>query len=521
MAARPSRLVIEFGHTTSAHRDAAVALARQFRRHEKQGEGRTMRHVCPVALRSERELKAALELLRLVSNWKSASVLVDGTPASPWQIERVVTCALQKCRKGPEQRAHHCDGGGRPDDDAAPVRIPCRQFAAYDRSAVEWWRFGKMAQGVFHVDRKAAHEELRARTDELGCGWCPGLELRRMKKAVARLPGRIDPMAEGSEWSPRKAGSRVVGVQPRTRTNPATSLSFTIGLSGADRDHEDPGSPPISPDGPTYADIGGLDEPLRQVRELLELPLRRPEVFQHLGIEAPRGVLLTGPPGCGKTLIARAVAREVGASFHAVTVTELLSKYIGESERHIRQLFEQAAANAPAIVFLDEIDAIGFDRSTARHGWEVGPLTQLLGILDGFRALEGVQVLAATNRPERLDPALVRPGRFDRIIEIPPPSMDGRLAILRVHTAKMPLAGDVDLHALASASEGFTGADLRALCQEAGMAALRRADGVHGDDNAERWGHAALEKLAVTERDFSAALAAVRRRHDHPDPKPW
>ncbi len=331
-----------------------------------------------------------------------------------------------------------------------------------------------------------------------------------MKKAVARLPGRIDPMAEGSEWSPRKAGSRVVGVQPRTRLNPATGLSFTIGLSGTDRDHEDAKAPPRSDDGPTYADIGGLDAPLRQVRELLELPLRRPEVFNHLGIEAPRGVLLTGPPGCGKTLIARAVAREVVASFHAVTVTELLSKYVGESEHNIRRLFEQAAANAPAIVFLDEIDAIGFDRGTARHGWEVGPLTQLLGILDGFRPLEGVQVLAATNRPERLDPALVRPGRFDRIIEIPPPALEGRLAILRVHTAKMPVAGDVDLPALASATEGFTGADLRALCQEAGMAALRRADGLQGGDDAQRWGPGAVEKLVVARRDFGAALDALR-----------
>lgn len=311
------------------------------------------------------------------------------------------------------------------------------------------------------------------------------------------------------EGSARKAARPSMGLEPGEHPLAGRSaLGFRLDLDSLLEEPREPatnGTPQPLPDGPTFAEIGGLDEQIRRVRELVEAPLRHPEVFQALGITPPRSVLLSGPPGCGKTLLARALARESGASFHAVAVTELLSKFVGESERSVRELFEHARASAPAIVFLDEVDAIGYDRADARHGWEVGPLTQLLAILDGFEPLTGVAVLAATNRPERLDPALTRPGRLDRHIVIPPPSRAGRRAILGVHTARMPLADDVDLEQLADATDGATGADLRALCQEAAWAALRRVLGPY-----ERWAGSegvALDGVRVEARDFVAGLA--------------
>ncbi|WP_101297650.1 CDC48 family AAA ATPase [Halegenticoccus soli] len=252
--------------------------------------------------------------------------------------------------------------------------------------------------------------------------------------------------------------------------------------------------------GVTYEDIGGLDDELDLVREMIELPLSEPEVFARLGIEPPKGVLLHGPPGTGKTLIAKAVANEVDATFLTISGPEIMSKYKGESEEKLRERFEEAASNAPAIVFFDEIDSIAGKRD---EGGDVENrvVGQLLTLMDGLDARGEVIVIGATNRVDVLDPALRRGGRFDREIEIGVPNEGGRREILDVHTRRMPLAGDVDLARVAARTHGFVGADLESLAKEAAMTALRRTrrDG-------ER---VPLEDLEVTRAAFEAALAAV------------
>ncbi len=234
----------------------------------------------------------------------------------------------------------------------------------------------------------------------------------------------------------------------------------------------------ISKEGPvssiTYEDIGGLGDAVARVREMIELPLRHPELFKRLGVEAPKGVLLHGPPGTGKTLLAKAVANETNSNFFTIGGPEIMSKYHGESEERLRNVFQEAEKNAPSIIFIDEIDSIAPKREEVTGEVERRIVAQLLSVMDGMKSRGKVVVIAATNRVDAIDPALRRPGRFDREIEIGVPNRDGRLEVLQIHTRGMPLDKDVDLQRLADISHGFVGADLQALAKEAAMRALRR-----------------------------------------------
>ena len=227
----------------------------------------------------------------------------------------------------------------------------------------------------------------------------------------------------------------------------------------------------------TFKDIGGLKEQIREVYEAVVLPLKKPDLFREIGVEPPKGVLLYGPPGTGKTLIAKAVARESDAVFIRVVASEFVNKFIGEGARLVREVFNLARRKAPAIIFIDEIDAIGakrLDLGTSGDREVQRTLVQLLAEMDGFDPLDNVKVIAATNRLDLLDPALLRPGRFDRIIEVPLPDLQGRYEIFQIHTRKMRLARDVDLWALARMTEGMSGAEIKMIVTEAGYNAIRR-----------------------------------------------
>ena len=261
--------------------------------------------------------------------------------------------------------------------------------------------------------------------------------------------------------------------------------------------------------GVTYEDIGGLHEELQRIREMVELPLKHPELFRHLGIEPPKGVILWGPPGCGKTLIAKAIANETGAHFISINGPEIMSKFYGESEARLREIFKEAEENAPAIIFIDELDAIAPKRSEVTGEVERRVVSQLLTLMDGLKARGQVIVIGATNRIDAVDPALRRPGRFDREIRIGVPDRNGRKEILQIHTRRMPLAEDVNLEELANITHGFTGADLAALCREAAMNALRRFL-PKMDLEKETIPAEVLEELKVTREDFMNALKIVQ-----------
>jgi transitional endoplasmic reticulum ATPase len=258
----------------------------------------------------------------------------------------------------------------------------------------------------------------------------------------------------------------------------------------------------------TYEDIGGLHEEIQRIREMVELPLRHPEIFQRLGIDPPKGVLLQGPPGCGKTLLARAVANESEANFFSINGPEIMSKFYGESEARLREIFQQAQQNSPSIIFIDELDAIAPKREEVTGEVERRVVAQLLALMDGLAARGNVIVIGATNRPDALDPALRRPGRFDREIEIGVPDKQGRYEIIQIHTRGMPLAQDVDLKKLSEMTHGYTGADLASLARETAMKALRRyLPEINLEE--ERIPPSVLEKMEVRMEDFINAYKEI------------
>ena len=259
----------------------------------------------------------------------------------------------------------------------------------------------------------------------------------------------------------------------------------------------------------TYEEIGGLRNEVQKVREMIELPLRHPEIFERIGIEAPKGVLLHGPPGTGKTLLAKAVANETNASFYSIGGPEIMSKFYGESEEKLREIFKEAQENAPSIIFIDEIDSIAPKREEVSGDVEKRIVSQLLTLMDGISSRGKIVVIGATNRPNAIDPALRRPGRFDREIEIGIPDEKGRLDILQIHSRGMPLTDDVDLAAIARITHGFVGADLQALSKEAAMRSLRRIL-PQIDLHQPKIPAEILNKIKVTKQDFDEALKDVQ-----------
>ncbi|MGK7903425.1 MAG: AAA family ATPase [Hormoscilla sp.] len=283
------------------------------------------------------------------------------------------------------------------------------------------------------------------------------------------------------------------GNIPRSSSRPAPEVIVT------------PPPPNPTPDrttGNSLNQVGGLDETIAELRELIEIPLKRPELLAKLGLEPPRGVLLVGAPGTGKTLTARSLAAQLGVNYIAIAGPEVMGKYYGEAEGRLREIFQKAANSAPCLIFIDEIDALAPDRSKVEGEVEKRVVAQLLALMDGFAHAEGAIVLAATNRPEHLDPALRRPGRFDREVQFRVPSQKGRLQILQILTSSMPLDATVDLQAIASVAVGFVGADLKALCQKAAYIALRRQV-----PNLEA---EVPDSMTVNQQDFNQALGEIK-----------
>ena len=306
---------------------------------------------------------------------------------------------------------------------------------------------------------------------------------------------RIRAVLFGSRWADFKVESTV--PKGPVLINPTTQLLISKAKS-----------PEATERAVSYEDIGGLKPHLLRIREMIELPLRYPEVFERLGIDAPKGVLLYGPPGCGKTLIARAIAHETQANFFSVSGPEVIHKFYGESEAHLRKIFEEAGRKAPSIIFLDELDAIAPRRDQVVGEVEKRVVAQLLALMDGLSKRNKVIVIGATNLPQVLDPALRRPGRFDREISIPIPDRHGRLEILEIHSRGMPLAEEVDLAHLANITHGFVGADLEALCRESAMICLRRIM-PDVDFALAHIPYDQLAKLEVKMDDFLSALQMI------------
>ena len=296
---------------------------------------------------------------------------------------------------------------------------------------------------------------------------------------------------------------QIIGITPPTAVDTAAIVTSKTTFTITEKDEALRGMPQVS-----YEDIGGLRDEMQKVREMIELPLRHPEIFEKLGIEAPKGVLLFGPPGTGKTLLAKAVASESNSHFISISGPEIMSKFYGESEARLREIFKEAREKAPTIIFIDEIDSIAPKREEVMGEVERRVVSQMLSLMDGLEGRGKVIVIAATNRQNALDPALRRPGRFDREIEIKVPDKNGRLEILQIHSRNMPLDTDVDQKRIAAVTHGFVGADLEYLCKEAAMKCLRRLlPDLNLED--EKLPPETLDKLIITQNDFNQAIKDV------------
>ncbi|MDQ5842157.1 MAG: CDC48 family AAA ATPase [Thermoproteota archaeon] len=296
---------------------------------------------------------------------------------------------------------------------------------------------------------------------------------------------------------------QIIGITPPPTVDTAAIVTNKTAFTITEKDEALRGMPQVS-----YEDIGGLRDEMQKVREMIELPLRHPEIFEKLGIEAPKGVLLFGPPGTGKTLLAKAVASESNSHFISISGPEIMSKFYGESEARLREILKEAREKAPTIIFIDEIDSIAPKREEVMGEVERRVVSQMLSLMDGLEGRGKVIVIAATNRQNALDPALRRPGRFDREIEIKVPDKNGRLEILQIHSRNMPLDTDVDQKKIAAVTHGFVGADLEYLCKEAAMKCLRRLlPDLNLED--EKLPPETLDKLIITQNDFNQAIKDV------------
>jgi transitional endoplasmic reticulum ATPase len=350
---------------------------------------------------------------------------------------------------------------------------------------------------VHKVNVKKAEQVILAPTEELNI---VGLE----DYLPELLEGRV--VTRGDMIPLNIMGRRIGFAVTSTSPTDAASLvdSNTEFIIGSIPKAGAKGVPRVS-----YEDIGGLKNEVQKVREMIELPLRHPEIFDRIGIEAPKGVLLHGPPGTGKTLLAKAVANETNANFYSISGPEIMSKFYGESEERLREVFKEAEENAPSIIFIDEIDSIAPKREEVSGDVEKRVVSQLLTLMDGIQSRGKLVVIGATNRPNAIDPALRRPGRFDREIDIGIPDEQGRLDILLIHSRGMPLTEDVNLESIAKVTHGFVGADLEALSKEAAMRSLRR---ILPEINLEqpKIPVEILNKIKITKQDFDEALRDVQ-----------
>ncbi|CAA9452668.1 MAG: Cell division protein FtsH [uncultured Rubrobacteraceae bacterium] len=457
------------------------------------------------------------DLGTLLRGERGAEYAADGVALGGEELFGGMGCFLRKQRRGTSAR-----------DWCTPKKLggkqifPCKQIRVYDNDHVtsnSWYAFGGMDEdGIFDVDKEGLTE--RVLSDLGPCARCPILDLDGTAEILARLPEKIDPNRDEawryrgsgplSSWTVAKnndpAPEEVLFPDPKEGLFERLAKSVRSGSAGVAAVS---GAAPGSRNVPEtrYEDVGGMRETVALVREAVELPITHPEIFQRLGIRPHKGILFYGPPGTGKTLLARAVAHESGAHFIAVAGPEILNKYWGQSEARLRGIFAEARAKAPAVVLFDEIDSFASSRDAMSESFEATLVSQLLSLMDGMNDLGRVCVIATTNRPSALDPALRRPGRFDHEIEVGLPDAEARLHILKIHTQDMPVAPDLDLKQLSTLTHDYSGADLEALCREAALVCMRRT--INLRDLEKRVSPHKLGSLSITTYDFRTAMKRV------------
>jgi len=515
---------IRFGHSTSASYPKALRTAQQFSGYREAGPDTPYSSVRVEATELSAEYKHLRRLWDVVAGWKSSEFLVDGRPGEfhdLYTLVQYVECADRRdVSPQPDRYCDRSQTGGQGWGCrylSAIEREPVIRRHVFGRPPTGWWDFGTLdSDQRFVVRKEHIREALQKEADRAGLRFCPRFDFGRVSASVDSLPDEIDP-STSSTWElvfeERDEGDmvsqRAVGVRP-VAERPGANDRITPQPEAVDRH-----IPDVS-----FADVGGIDDIVQTIREVIELPMRQPQLFAHMGIQPHRGVLLYGPPGCGKTLIAKAIAGEIGANFIAISANELMGRYVGQSEERLRAVFDAASRLQPSIIFFDEIDAIGQSRTggeSVRHQDDF--LNQLLSLMDGITDRGGVTVIGSTNRPELLDAALLRPGRFDYTIEVTKPTAEGCARILDIVTRDSPLDDDVDLSILAKRLQGFSGADIAFVAREAAYNCLRRTLDLESLVRADAT-EPSLDALRINSADFGEAIRTALRSDSSSNQRP-
>jgi AAA+ superfamily predicted ATPase len=503
-------LEIAFGISASVAYVHAIRMAERIPGYRLTGAGKEVLHTLAVtvSLADKAIWEQLHELLRLVSGWRSTRVRVAGQRVRYWafssRLAQVKTCYARKLEH--DAGDDYCSGKRLPTQEAAHFgchfcKGVSRTLRISNFAKDSWIEYGALApdQKSFQVDKRAVLTVLQEKTRADACVLCPAFQWERVRAEVNELPDVIQLGARSnfevrySKINPQKA----LGIQPK---EPVGAALGGLELGNLEQDERTSGGRNVP--AVHYADVAGQDAALEQIRTVIELPLSHTAYFEALGVEPQSGIILYGPPGNGKTMLAKAVATESNAHFEIISGPEILSRWVGQSEANLRQVFARARQLAPSVVLIDELDSIAPRRELLSAQHEVQLLSQLLVLLDGLEARGRVAVVATTNRLEAVDPAVRRPGRFDYHIEVPCPDEAGRAAILRVCLGKLKTRRILRVEDLAKATTGFSGAELAALCREAGMHAIRRgiASGL------------AAPRLVVTRADVHQALQTLRAK---------
>ena len=467
-------LTIRFPASVSPHLGQALTLAQAQKTFTEDASSEGLRY--SVTFTAPEEVETYRLLWALVRNWKGSQHLLDSVEIPFDSVQETLDCFNEGHRLGTKD---WCFGDTAGSVGFAPL-FPCRFIPISEANHLGWFQYGSMNRDkVFIVDKIKLRQRINYYLEKSNARFCPLLDGAAIDDIVRQLPGRIDPQKD-EEWVYKqgwvKGRFQVIGVEKKQsgtpslpqykapkKETPEKSAKIDTTYNSAERD-----IPMVR-----YHQIGGLDNVISQVRESVELPLKMPQLFTHMGITPHRGILLYGPPGTGKTLIAKALANECKAHFIFVNGPELISKWHGETESNLRKIFEEAKAKAPSVILFDEVDALTPNRDQVTLNYEAVAVSQLLSLMDGLVERGNVVVIGTTNRPQSVDAALKRPGRLDLHLEVGFPDLAGRLEILRIHTAAMPLEEGVDLLRLAQLTPDSSGADLASLCREAGLLCIR------------------------------------------------
>jgi transitional endoplasmic reticulum ATPase len=508
------KLEIRFGRTKSPNLPEAIRQAEKMPGYAQHERGREVEIIVSTMVPFEDpELWQRIEeLLATVRLWKSTLVLLDGTAITPFQLTRdlspVIACYGKKRRTDPILA--YCSGKETPTADISC--FGCRLIKGVDlyggsESRVRWYQFGRLSedQKRFAVDKDAIVARLRHENTGQPCLLCPAFSWEHVGEAVNSLPTEID--LETSDTFKVKFSaldpSKPSGIEPEYRR----SMGLSITMNGGNGGLSQSSSPARKVPQVFYHEVAAQDEAIEHLRDICELPLKYAEYFTHLGLTPHRGIILCGPPGNGKTLLAKAVATESEAHLELINGPEILSKWVGQSEENLREIFRRAQELAPSIILLDELDAIAPLRGMATQQHQVTLISQLLVLLDGLNERGRVVVIATTNRLHAIDPAIKRPGRFDYHIPVPLPNAKGREAILLLHLSHLKCEVGLDVTDLVDSTPGWSGAELHAIVKEAGLLAIKRAIGS---------GCAATD-TRITQTELQEALAAVcAKRENNP-----